>query len=96
MDQSSGLGHINHYQAPGLADSDPDKLYSLLYSHQIAFHRHSSYYCWHSARIYNQYKALNMIEEYYKTLERVRSDLHLRSRNSQRQRKSSITSRHYH
>jgi hypothetical protein len=63
---------------PGAAlDSTPDRLYWLLYDHQLAYKRNRFYYCWESARIYNQYKGLgkDMLAEYYRTLAQVRSDL---------------------
>jgi len=64
-----------HNRPAELADTSAAKLFDLLHSHQLAYKQGRYYYCWWSARIYNQYKTLGLIDDYYRTLARVRESL---------------------
>ena len=92
MDKASDLGYHRNNQIQDLAESRPDKLYSLLHAHQLAHHRGRFYYCFDSARIYNQYKELGMEGEYYETMTRVRVDLRILGNKDRKRRNGSIVS----
>lgn len=52
-----------------------DRLFSLAFKFLLSQRRGFGYYCPELARIYNQYKRLDMLEEYYQTLDKARQEL---------------------
>lgn len=52
-----------------------DKLFRLAFKFLLSQQRGAGYYCPELARIYNQYKNLDMVEEYYAAIDRARREL---------------------